>query len=135
MWPDLRCAVPDFTSGRCRPNSLLPATQWREMSQSSNKSEWTENTLNPSLGRFPQRQEGFVTSSEIEVAPLYTPEDLEGFDYGRAPAIPASTPSPEARSPPCTAAGSGPCASTRDTRMPRSRTAGTATCSSRARPA
>ncbi|MGE5618755.1 MAG: methylmalonyl-CoA mutase [Sphingomonadaceae bacterium] len=62
------------------------------MSKSNSKSEWTENTLEPSLRRFPQRQEKFTTTSEIEVAPLYTPEDLEGFDYGERVGYPGEFP-------------------------------------------
>jgi len=56
--------------------------QGREMAKSDNKSEWTQNTLNPSLTRFPERKDRFITTSEIEVQPLYTPEDLADFDYG-----------------------------------------------------
>jgi len=52
------------------------------MAKSDNKSEWTQNTLNPSLTRFPERKDRFITTSEIEVQPLYTPEDLADFDYG-----------------------------------------------------
>ncbi|MGI5835982.1 MAG: acyl-CoA mutase large subunit family protein [Chloroflexota bacterium] len=62
------------------------------MAQSKDKSEWTKKTLNPSIQRFPQRQERFITSSEIEVKPLYTPEDLEGFDYNEKIGYPGEYP-------------------------------------------
>ena len=62
------------------------------MSKSNSKSEWTQNTLEPSLRRFPQRQEKFSTTSEIEVAPLYTPEDLEGVDYNERVGYPGEFP-------------------------------------------
>ncbi|MHB8990946.1 MAG: methylmalonyl-CoA mutase family protein, partial [Chloroflexota bacterium] len=62
------------------------------MSKSNSRSEWAENSLNPSLSRFPQRQESFTTTSEIEVAPLYTPEDLEGVDYDERVGYPGEFP-------------------------------------------
>ncbi len=62
------------------------------MAKSNSKSEWTEKTLDPSLKRFPERQERFITSSEIPVAPLYTPEDLEGSDYNEKVGYPAEYP-------------------------------------------
>ena len=49
------------------------------------------------------------TSSHIGVHPLYTPADLEGWDYDRDLTLPDSFPTLAARRPPCTAAASGPC--------------------------
>ena len=45
----------------------------------SNKSkkEWQRDTLEPTLKRFPERQEGFYTSSGTKIDPLYTPEDID----------------------------------------------------------
>jgi methylmalonyl-CoA mutase, N-terminal domain len=51
------------------------------MSESRNEAQWREERLKPALDRFPERREGFTTSSGIPVDPLYTPEDLDGFDY------------------------------------------------------
>ena len=70
------------------------------------------------LSRSPEREERFLTTSGIEIQDLYTPADVAGLDEAATSAAPASTLSPAASSRPCTAAGSGPCAST-----PASRTA------------
>ncbi|HEX2988048.1 MAG TPA: methylmalonyl-CoA mutase family protein, partial [Chloroflexota bacterium] len=51
------------------------------MSESNGKSQWNEKTFSPAVKRFPQRQEQFYTTSEIPVEALYSPENLEGFDY------------------------------------------------------
>ena len=48
---------------------------------STNKSEWRNNTLEPLQKRFKERQERFESTSGIEIDGLYTPEDLDGFDY------------------------------------------------------
>ncbi|MCX6009125.1 MAG: methylmalonyl-CoA mutase family protein [Chloroflexi bacterium] len=48
---------------------------------SKKKQEWQEVTLEPTLKRFPERQEEFETSSGIEISPVYTPEDMSDFDY------------------------------------------------------
>jgi methylmalonyl-CoA mutase N-terminal domain/subunit len=42
---------------------------------------WESNTLKKTLQLFPERKDKFVTGSGKEVARLYTPEDLEDFDY------------------------------------------------------
>jgi methylmalonyl-CoA mutase N-terminal domain/subunit len=48
----------------------------------STKEEWEEETLEPVLDRFGERKETFTTDTEgQEVSRLYTPEDIEGFDY------------------------------------------------------
>ena len=43
---------------------------------SSSKDEWEKNTLAPSIGRFPPRQDQFVTDSGLEIDALYSPENL-----------------------------------------------------------
>ncbi len=50
---------------------------------SRSKEEWRKNSLEPTVGRKPEQEERLRTSSDIELEPLYTPEDLEGsgFDY------------------------------------------------------
>ncbi len=48
---------------------------------STNKSEWRTNTLGPLQKRFKERQERFESTSGIEIDGLYTPEDVDGFDY------------------------------------------------------
>ncbi|MCL4464703.1 MAG: methylmalonyl-CoA mutase family protein [Chloroflexi bacterium] len=62
------------------------------MPTSNGKSEWMHNTLEPTLNRFPERQEKFITSSEIEVSSLYTPEDLDGFEYNQQDGYPGEFP-------------------------------------------
>ncbi|MEF8782530.1 MAG: methylmalonyl-CoA mutase family protein [Haloarculaceae archaeon] len=48
----------------------------------SGKAEWEEETLEPVLDRFGERKETFTTDTEGQnVSRLYTPEDIEGFDY------------------------------------------------------
>ena len=42
---------------------------------------WESNTLKNTLPFFSERKDKFVTGSGKEVARLYTPEDLEEFDY------------------------------------------------------
>jgi methylmalonyl-CoA mutase N-terminal domain/subunit len=44
-------------------------------------SQWEQSTLADTLKRAPERQEKFITASSDEVNRLYTPLDLEGFDY------------------------------------------------------
>lgn len=56
------------------------------------KQEWQETTLASSLKRFPERQERFETTSGIWIDRVYTPEDLEGFDYGAALGYPGEYP-------------------------------------------
>jgi len=50
---------------------------------STSKDQWRENSLNPSIRKFPERQESFQTDSGIQIDPAYTPEDLQSieFDY------------------------------------------------------
>ena len=45
------------------------------------KKEWEDNVVKKTLERFPERKEKFVTGSGKEVARLYTPDNLEEFDY------------------------------------------------------
>jgi methylmalonyl-CoA mutase N-terminal domain/subunit len=48
----------------------------------STKEEWEGETLEPVLDRFGERKEAFTTDTEGQaVSRLYTPEDIEGFDY------------------------------------------------------
>ncbi|HLC23758.1 MAG TPA: methylmalonyl-CoA mutase family protein [Dehalococcoidia bacterium] len=56
------------------------------------KKEWLESVLKPSVKKFPERQERFETSSQAEVEPLYTPEDLAGFDYQASLGYPGEFP-------------------------------------------
>ena len=48
---------------------------------SSSKREWIERTYWPAVEKTGERGTPFQTSSGSPVEPLYTPEDLDGFDY------------------------------------------------------
>ena len=45
------------------------------------REKWEQGTLAKTLNRFPERQAEFTTDSGIPIKRLYTPEDLEGWDY------------------------------------------------------
>ncbi len=59
---------------------------------SNSKSEWWETTLAKALKNFPGRQGRFENSSGMDIDPLYTPEDLSGFDYQSALGYPGEYP-------------------------------------------
>ena len=61
---------------------------------SSNKEQWQEETLKPSVARYPERQESFETDSGLDIEPLYAPEDLEsrGHDYSEDVGFPGEFP-------------------------------------------
>ena len=68
------------------------------------------------------------TSSHISVHPLYTPADLEGWDYERDLSFPDNSLIPAACKPPCTAGGCGPCGSMPAWAMRKNPTAATNIC-------
>ena len=51
-------------------NPLRITSRRRSMSSSS-KDEWEKNTLGPTITRFPQRREEFITDSGLEIDSLY----------------------------------------------------------------
>jgi methylmalonyl-CoA mutase, N-terminal domain len=61
---------------------------------SRSKEEWRKNTLAPAVQRFPERQESFQTDSELEIGPVYSPEDLpqKDGDYTRNVGFPGEYP-------------------------------------------
>ena len=59
---------------------------------SGSKQQWREETLEPARQRLGERQERFETGSALEVDTLYTPEDLDGFDYGEKLGYPGEYP-------------------------------------------
>ena len=59
---------------------------------SRKKQEWDENTLEPLKKRFGERQERFETDSGLEIDTVYTPEDLDGFDYAEKLGYPGEYP-------------------------------------------
>ncbi len=50
------------------------------MKRSQSKREWEATTYRRAVERAPERQPSFETTAEIPIAPLYTAEDLEGWD-------------------------------------------------------
>ena len=48
---------------------------------SKSKQEWQETTLASALEGHSERKAKFATTSDIEIQPIYTPEDLQGFDH------------------------------------------------------
>src|SRR5206468_10540494 len=48
---------------------------------SKSKSDWLENTYAKSVAKAPERDYPFDTSDGALVEPLYTPEDMDGWDY------------------------------------------------------
>ena len=59
---------------------------------SSSKQEWRETSLTSALKRAAEREEKFYTSSDLEIDPVYTPEDVDGFDYARDLGYPGEYP-------------------------------------------
>jgi len=53
---------------------------------------WEETTLANIIQRFPERRENFKTTSEIELNRLYTPLDLQEFDYSEKLGFPGDYP-------------------------------------------
>ena len=59
---------------------------------SNNKEQWQKNVLGPTLKRSPERKERFATDSGIDVASLYTPEDVQSTDYQQTVGFPGEYP-------------------------------------------
>ncbi len=56
------------------------------------KHDWMRETYQESLKRMPERRIAHRTLSNIAPEPLYTPEDLEGFDYQKKLGYPGEYP-------------------------------------------
>jgi methylmalonyl-CoA mutase N-terminal domain/subunit len=54
--------------------------------------KWENNTLNPLLSKSPERRKEFTTISGRPVERLYTPEDLDNFDYEKDLGFPGEPP-------------------------------------------
>ena len=61
---------------------------------SKDKKQWQRETLEPSVKKFPERREKFLTDSGLNIDPLYSPEDLQaqGLDYGKDLGYPGEYP-------------------------------------------
>ena len=62
------------------------------MDTSKSKREWREKVLQPSVKRFPEREERFLTTSGIEIDDVYTPDDRQAFDYDQELGYPGEFP-------------------------------------------
>lgn len=54
--------------------------------------EWEDNDVKKVISKFPERKETFRTNSDIEVNRLYTPLDLEEWDYDEKLGFPGQYP-------------------------------------------
>ena len=59
---------------------------------SQSKKDWQDTTLSRTLERLPERDDPFETSAGQPVDPLYTPEDLDQWDYIRDLSYPGEFP-------------------------------------------
>ena len=63
-----------------------------ETQTKSGKANWKEKVLKKATDRFPPRVADAKTTSDVDVDFLYTPEDLEGFDYEKQLGYPGQYP-------------------------------------------
>jgi methylmalonyl-CoA mutase N-terminal domain/subunit len=56
------------------------------------KKKWEEGTLNPTLDRFPERQDQFITASSEPIDRLYTPLDVRDLEFERDLGFPGEYP-------------------------------------------
>jgi len=89
---------------------------------------WEEETLQPSLDRFPERRSEFITTSSELINRLYTPADLADKEYEEVIGYPGQYPLRVVCTQLCTAPGSGPCACLRVSGQQRKPTRDLNTC-------
>lgn len=56
------------------------------------RENWENGKVKKAIDKFPERKEKFTTSSGFEVKRLYTPEDIEDFDYNEKLGYPGQYP-------------------------------------------
>ena len=54
--------------------------------------EWEDSTVSKAISKFPERKETFKTNSDIEINRLYTPLDLQEWDYDEKLGFPGQYP-------------------------------------------
>ena len=59
---------------------------------SKSKSEWLDSTYARSVQKAAEREYPFETSDGMKVAPLYSPDDMAGWDYDEQLGFPGSFP-------------------------------------------
>lgn len=63
------------------------------------RQRWAKDMLQPSLEALPESQDTFTTISGLEVKRLYTPEDIDHFDYEKDLGFPRPVPLHQRNSP------------------------------------
>ena len=56
------------------------------------KDHWEEQTLQPTLSRFPERQDDFITTSSEPIERIYTPSDVADLEFERDLGMPGMYP-------------------------------------------
>ncbi|TXT56100.1 MAG: Methylmalonyl-CoA mutase [Candidatus Thorarchaeota archaeon] len=56
------------------------------------KKQWEEETLEPHVKKYPEREEEFISTSSVPVKRIYTPDDIPDFDYLRDLGFPSQYP-------------------------------------------
>ncbi len=62
------------------------------MCASTNKQEWEKNIYEPATTKSAEREEQFLTTSGTPLEPVYTPDDVAGFDYNESLNFPSEYP-------------------------------------------
>jgi methylmalonyl-CoA mutase N-terminal domain/subunit len=70
----------------------MPETKESSSPVEKEKERWEEETLEPALGKHPERKKSFQTVSLAEVDRLYTPADVEDLDFNRDISFPGEFP-------------------------------------------
>ncbi|RMF80308.1 MAG: methylmalonyl-CoA mutase, partial [Chloroflexi bacterium] len=56
------------------------------------RQQWEETTLRQTLERLPERQDEFFTTSSMPIERVYSPQDIEDFDYEHDLGMPGEYP-------------------------------------------
>jgi methylmalonyl-CoA mutase N-terminal domain/subunit len=70
----------------------LEKTSRRSAARGSRKERWLQDVYEPAVKKRPERRKRFSTLSDELIEPLYTPDDLAGFDPGRDLGFPGEFP-------------------------------------------
>ena len=63
----------------CSEGTMLDSNEIEKINQE--KQNWEENRLRPTIEKFPERKQNFITGSSDAVEQIYTPEDIKNLDY------------------------------------------------------
>lgn len=70
----------------------MPDGEQPEVSSTVSRETWEDEHLDPVLERFGERDERFETDSGIDIKRLYTPEDIDDWEYETALGYPGAYP-------------------------------------------